>query len=304
MTAARIPAETFGPAPPPIDPLAAGSGQEPAQNSEKFTQSGVQDNVPDDESSTWTTVTRCNRRSHSTSSVDRRCTLNKEQMNTIGHAYNNLSNEQRERIGRRESAVRPEILRAPSPGPRILLPETRAPSEEHNVYTPELKQNHSREPAARGKITDPSNWGNVDFEGDDLDPKVQAAAFRLWRLTKETNPVPVNVRPGPSRSRADTIWRVLPNVEDEQRHLRQRLAELEQENERLKSRPGRSSRTPITEGVKNQIRDATTDPSAKPKKRKSSKKKGDKLGFLPSSQIPPNSFLDRALNSVDDKRRS
>ncbi|KAF4600395.1 hypothetical protein EYR38_005020 [Pleurotus pulmonarius] len=305
VAAARTPAETSGPAPPPNDHPVAGSGQEPAQSSEKFTQSGVQDNTPDDddESSTWTTVTRRNRRSHSASSVDRRRMLDRDQIDTIDHAYDNLSKEQRERIARRKMAVRPEIRRTPSPGPRIHLSETRAPSERPRIPTPEPEPSRSQKPAAKGKNVDPGNWGDVDFEDDDLDPGAQAAAFRLWKLTKDADPATENLRPGQSRSRADTIRRMPPNVEDERRHLRQRLAELEKENELLKRLPDRVSRTPITNGVRNQIRDITASPKTKPKKKKSSKKKDGKSGFLPSSQIPPNSFLGRALNSIDDQRR-
>ncbi|KAF4585118.1 hypothetical protein EYR40_001954 [Pleurotus pulmonarius] len=285
VAAARNPAETFGPAPPPVDPPVAGSGQEAAQSSEKFTQSGVQDNAPDDddESSTWTTVTRRNRRSHSASSVDRRRTLNREQLNTIGSAYNNLSNQQRERLARRDAALDNRSEAAPvvlTPGPGVGTTTAAAAS-------------------AKGKNIDPSNWGNVDFEEDDLDPAAQAAAFKLWRLTKDKNPVPDKARPGLTRSRANMIRREPPNVEDERDHLRQRLDELEKENERLRNR--RTSRTPLTDGIRHQIKESTARPKPKPKKR-SAKEKDEKAGFLPSSQIPPNSFLGRALKSVDEKR--
>ncbi|KAF4597350.1 hypothetical protein EYR40_007802 [Pleurotus pulmonarius] len=286
VAAARTPAETFGPALPPVDPPVAGSGQEAAQSSEKFTQSGVQDNVPDDddESSTWTTVTRRNRRSHSASSVDRRRTLNREQLNTIDSAYDNLSNQQRERLARRDAALDNRSEAAPvllTPGPGAGTTTAAAAN-------------------AKGKNVDPSNWGNVDFEEDDLDPAAQAAAFKLWRLTKDKNPVSDKARPGLTRSRANTFRREPPNVEDERDHLRQRLDELEKENERLRNR--RTSQTPLTDGVRHQIKESTTRPKLKPKK-KSAKDRDEKAGFLPSSQIPPNSFLGRALKSVDEKRR-
>ncbi|KAF9494591.1 hypothetical protein BDN71DRAFT_1507564 [Pleurotus eryngii] len=87
-----MPTKTFRPAPTPMDPPVAGADLEPAQSSKKFTQSGVQDKIPDDndnESSPWT-------------------------MNV-----------------------------------------------------------------------DPSNWGNIDFEEEDLDLEAQATAFKLWKLVKE-----------------------------------------------------------------------------------------------------------------------
>ncbi|KAJ8689423.1 hypothetical protein PTI98_012326 [Pleurotus ostreatus] len=278
VVAASLPAETPGPAGFSKDPPLAGENLETTAEGEKIAKDGVRDELPDnilnddDDASTWTTVNRRNRRSHSTSSLDhRRKSLDVHQINTINTAYNTLSMHDIDKIARREKKLMPnetELTRKPGP--------------------------------SKGKGVDPRNWGNIPLEEDELDPVAQARALRHWKQAQnDSDPV---IEKGPtSVLNEDTTIR-----EEEQQLLREKLAELERENRKLKEQTRLRSRTPITEGIRAHIKEATDRPKPKPKLKKSKKSSGKstKSNFLPSSQIPPNSFLGRALHSVDEKRSS
>ncbi|KAG9223419.1 hypothetical protein CCMSSC00406_0007606 [Pleurotus cornucopiae] len=282
VVAASLPTETLGPVEPSSD---HGSIQETASG-EKIAKEGVRADMPDeddDDASTWTTVNRRSRRSHSTSSIDRRCsTLNVDQINTIDSAYDNLSALDKERLARRNARVVPA---------------------EHEIPPQEV---HMKTPLAKEKGVDPRNWGNLNFENEDLDPVAQARALKLWKLAQQkSEPVPKPAAGPSGEPECDTPLHHLPN--EDQSRLRRKLLELERENEKLRERSRHASRTPITEGVRAQINEATHRTRSKPKSKRnkaSAGKRDDKSTFLPSSQIPPNSFLGRALNSIDEKRRS
>ncbi|KAF4589940.1 hypothetical protein EYR40_009673 [Pleurotus pulmonarius] len=161
VVAAHIPVETVRPTETIPGGPENGSAAEAVQSDEKTAKKGVQaDTADDDDSSTWTTVTRGNRRSHSVSSLDRRRnTLNVEQLNSIDSAYNNLSKEEREKLSRREARVNADTSadnRAPSP----------------------------RDIPSKGKNPDPRNWGNLNFAAEELDPIAQARAFAAWKATQ------------------------------------------------------------------------------------------------------------------------
>ncbi|KAF4600211.1 hypothetical protein EYR40_007323 [Pleurotus pulmonarius] len=224
----------------------------------------------------WIPVGR-GRRRHSAPSIDR---LGPgvspiPSNNTIDLAYDNLTASQREILERRE-----RLLRSNDP----VVPEQRA---EPDAGTSKGK----------GKRPDPLNWGDVDFDGENLDPEAQAEALKLYNLLlKQNKSKKLFQEPETSTRNNQTDP---PAVDPDVESLKRRMAELEAENNQLR-RLARSSRTPVTEGIRDRIEKSTKRAKQKLVEPGISRKSN----YLPSQQIPAGSFVGKALKSLADRKRN
>ncbi|KDQ25195.1 hypothetical protein PLEOSDRAFT_159848 [Pleurotus ostreatus PC15] len=193
--------------------------------------------------------------------------------NTIDLAYENLTNSQREILERRE-----RLLRSSDPD----VPEQRI---EPNI-----------EPSGdKGKYPDPRNWGDVDFDGENLDPEAQAEALKLYNLLLKRNKNKKLFQEPEALTRNNQTNP--PAVDPDVVLLKQRMAELENENNQL-PRLTRSSRTPVTEGIRDHIEKSTK----KAKQKLVEPRISRKSNYLPSQQIPAGSFVGKALKSLADRK--
>ncbi|KAJ8701144.1 hypothetical protein PTI98_004101 [Pleurotus ostreatus] len=234
-------------------------------------QDGVNES---DNGGQWIPVGRGCRR-HSAPSIDRlRSGVSPiSSNNTIDLAYENLTNSQRKILERRE-----RLLRSNDPD----VPEQRV---EPNI-----------EPSGdKGKYPDPRNWGDVDFDGENLDPEAQAEALKLYNLLLKRNKNKKLFQEPEVLTRNNQTDP--PAVDPDVVSLKQRMAELEAENNQLR-RLTRSSRTPVTEGIRDHIEKSTK----KAKQKLAEPRISRKSNYLPSQQIPAGSFVGKALKSLADRK--
>ena len=202
----------------------------------------------------------------------------------------------------------PELGRSPAPRNEELYEVRRAVAQAREVVTgveSQLKglaeaRNVSTspvlQPVAKGKATDPRNWGNINIPEGDLDVSDQERELNFYKSTKQNH---------------TTNNRTRDHAPDETERLRNELKKLKQQykdSKRKKEQLARRSTAPLSNELESKIKEVTTKTSFK----RSREERADRRGrggrhstaplrrdpLRPSNQIAPDSILSQAFEGV------